>query len=69
MLEMMRPQRSHTRYCWRTRVRAAFVLFGFFATAGMLIWGKLRLVGDVPRTAWAEPDNGAAVDRAVADAE
>lgn len=43
---------------WRrsTWQRQAFVLFGMFATAGMLIWGKLRLVGDIPRTAWAVPE-------------
>ena len=43
-------------------MRSASLALFFFATAGMLIWGKLRLVGDVPRSAWAVPKPVAPTD-------
>lgn len=39
----------------RHRARSATVaLLGVSAAAGLLIWGKLRLLADVPRSAYAE---------------
>ena len=49
-------------------------LFMFVLFAGMLFWTKLRLVSDIPRSAYAEPkekqvdDSSAAGEREDADA-
>jgi len=51
---MMRPERG--QFGLRSAARTASLALFFFATAGMLIWGKLRLVGEVPRSAWAVPE-------------
>jgi hypothetical protein len=37
--------------------RAVFVL-GTMAVAGVLIWSKLRLATNIPRSAYAVPENG-----------
>ena len=42
----------------RTR-RAVFVM-GTMAVAGVLIWSKLRLATNIPRSAYAVPEQGAA---------
>lgn len=57
---MMRPERFQPGL--RGAMRSASLALFFFATAGMLIWGKLRLVGDVPRSAWAVPEPAAPTD-------
>jgi hypothetical protein len=44
----------------RTR-RAVFVM-GTMAVAGVLIWSKLRLATNIPRSAYAVPDQGPVED-------
>lgn len=40
----------------RTQHRAVFVM-GTMAVAGVLIWSKLRLATNIPRSAYATPEN------------
>lgn len=44
---------------------AALGLFALFA--GMLFWTKLRLVSDIPRTAYAVPEEQAAAPETASD--
>lgn len=39
---------------WTTRVGGSALVLGAFLAA--VIWAKLKLVGNMPRTAYAEPE-------------
>ena len=51
MTDQTRPSRSSRR----SQARSLLALGLITATAGMLIWAKLRLVSGLPRSAYAEP--------------
>ncbi|MBZ0172425.1 MAG: hypothetical protein K8E66_08605 [Phycisphaerales bacterium] len=60
-----RHSTSGPRSRWR---RPAGAIFVFVLFAGMLFWTKLRLVSDIPRSAYAVPkDNQPDQDRAAPD--
>lgn len=48
-------RRSH----WRRIRGGVFTMALTFGVATAIIWAKLRLVGDVPRTVYAEPERNA----------
>lgn len=49
------PNPNHKKHSFTRQTRDLSLVLGLGMLAGVLIWAKLRLVTDIPRSAYADP--------------